>query len=363
MKTLPLHEEYVRAGADFGKEPGWLVPGNFGDPAREYHAALGRAALFDLSSRTKVELAGPDACIFLNNLCTNDVKALAIGTGCEAFLTSAKGRVVAHLLVGHYQQPEGPVLWLDTVSDQAGVICAHLEHYLISEQVELADRTEARGLFNLSGPQAGAILQTITGQSFTGIRPMHNRHVEWPIADRPRCQVRRQCSLGVDGYEVFFPAERSLDVWRQCRDAGAVPAGSQAFETLRIEAGTPQFGADFDQNRFVMEVGRTAQAICHTKGCYLGQESVVMARDRGQVNRVLMGVKAPGEELLAAGARLFRGTEEVGQVTSSIVSPRLKQVISLAYLRRGSQDPGTVLAVEPVDERRQVTVCTLPFVA
>ena len=63
----------------------------------------------------------------------------------------------------------------------------------------------------------------------------------------------------------------------------------------------PEFGPDFDQHRFVMEVGRSAQAICHSKGCYLGQESVVMARDRGQINRALVGVKASGGELSDRG--------------------------------------------------------------
>src|SRR3954469_8588079 len=106
MKTLPLHEEYVRAGADFGEEPPWIVPGHFGDPAGEYQAAVERAAVFDLSYRTKIELAGPDVRAFLNNLCTNDVKNLPVGGGCEAFLIRATGKVVGHILVGHYQQPD-----------------------------------------------------------------------------------------------------------------------------------------------------------------------------------------------------------------------------------------------------------------
>src|SRR6266481_5175961 len=109
-----------------------------------------------------------------------------------------------------------------------------------------------------------------------------------------------------------------------------------------------------------MEIG-LAGAICHTKGCYLGQESVVMARDRGQVNRMLMGVQAMGDEMLPAGARLLRGADEAGLVTSSTFSPRLSQVIALAYLRRGSQEPGTELIVEPASDGRLVTVCALPF--
>lgn len=361
MKTLPLHDEYVQAGADFGEEPGWLVPGHFGDPSGEYQAALERAALFDLSCRSKVELAGPEARSFLNNLCTNDVKALPVGAGCEAFLITAKGKVVAHVLVGHYQQEPAATLLLDAVPDQAAIIGEYLEHYLISEQVELADRTEVYGMFHVCGPEAGAILGRIAGQDFASLPPLGNRAAAWPVDSRAVCQVRHNTALGLDGFDVFCPAADSLNLWRQLRDGGAVPAGMEAHETLRIEAGVPMFGPDFDAQRFVMEIGR-AEAICHTKGCYLGQESVVMARDRGQVNRMLMGVKSAGDELLPAGARLMRGADEAGLVTSSTFSPRTSQVIALAYLRRGSQELGTELVVEPGSDGRRVTVCALPFV-
>jgi folate-binding protein YgfZ len=363
MKTLPLHEEYVRAGADFDEEPGWLVPGHFGDPSGEYRAAVEGAVVFDLSCRSKVELAGPDARTFLNNLCTNDVANLPVGAGREAFLLTAKGRVVGYVLVGHYEQPDAPVLWLDTVPDQAAVIGDHMDHYLVSERVELADRTEVFGLFRVCGPRAGAVLQTAVGRSFADLPPLHNRALEWPAAGGSWCNVRRHFELGLEGFDVFCPAGRSLELWKQFRDAGAVPAGMEAHETLRVEAGIPEFGVDIDSERFVMESGRVAQAIAPDKGCYLGQESVVMARDRGQVNRTLMGVKTADDGLLPPQARLFRGADEVGQVTSSVLSPRLGKVIGLAYLRRGSQEPGTELVVEPEADGRRVTVCALPFVS
>jgi tRNA-modifying protein YgfZ len=362
MKTLPLHEEYVRAGADFGEEPGWLVPGHFGDPAGEYQAAVDRAALFDLSCRTKVELAGPEARLFLNNLCTNDVKTLPVGDGCEAFLITAKGKVLAHVLIGHYQQPDGAVLWLDTVPDQAAVIGDHLDHYLVSEQVDLADRTETLGMFHLCGPAAGVVLQSVVGQNFADLASLQNRALPWPREGGTNCYVRRRSALGRDGFDLLFPVGHSLELWKVLRDGGALPAGREPYDTLRVEAGMPEFGADFDQQRFVMETGRTAQAIAPNKGCYLGQESVVMARDRGQVNRTLIGVAAASDGLLPVGGRLFKGGEEVGQITSATESPRLRKAIALAYLRRGSQQPGMELVVEPETDGRTVTVCALPFI-
>jgi aminomethyltransferase len=58
---------------------------------------------------------------------------------------------------------------------------------------------------------------------------------------------------------------------------------------------------------------------------------------------------------------LFNGDAEVGQVTSSALSPRLGQVIALAYLKRGHQEPGLELVVEPASDGRKAIVAKLPF--
>jgi folate-binding protein YgfZ len=143
--------------------------------------------------------------------------------------------------------------------------------------------------------------------------------------------------------------------------AGARPAGLEAYNVLRIEAGTPVYGPDIDESRLVMEVGRTAQAISYTKGCYLGQEPVVMARDRGHVNRTLMGLRLREREVVPHGTRLLRDDKEAGQVASSVFSPRLGTAIALAYVRRGHQEPGTIVEVETSAGRRTAEVVSLPF--
>jgi folate-binding protein YgfZ len=124
----------------------------------------------------------------------------------------------------------------------------------------------------------------------------------------------------------------------------------QAFEALRIEAGTPRYGVDMDDDTFAPEAGRTPQAICYTKGCYLGQEPIVMARDRGHINRTLVGVALP-EGPVPPQTGVFRDGKEVGHVTSSAFSPRTRAGVGLAYLRRGSQEVGTAVEVD-VEGRR-----------
>jgi folate-binding protein YgfZ len=166
--------------------------------------------------------------------------------------------------------------------------------------------------------------------------------------------------LGVDGFDLFCPAGEVATLTTRLVDAGAVRAGQTTYTVLRIEAGLPEFGSDIDENRLAMEVNRP-MAISYSKGCYLGQETIVMARDRGQVNRLLMGIKVATGEPLTSDSKLFRGADEVGQVTSSVFSPRLQQVIALAYLRRGSWEAGTELVIEPSSDGRAAVVAALPF--
>src|SRR5207248_9238246 len=97
------------------------------------------------------------------------------------------------------------------------------------------------------------------------------------------------------------------------------------------------------------------------KGCYLGQEPIVRLRDLGHVNRVLTGLRIDGTEPAAPGAKLWRDGKEAGQVTSSVFSPGLGTAIALAYVRRGSTDPGTALEVEINATRARASVTSLPF--
>ncbi len=316
--------------------------------------------LFNLSANAKIEVAGPDARSFLHNLCTQDVKNLPVGGGAEAFLTTNKARILAHVWITHR---ETDVVWIDGAAGHADKILQHLNHYLISEKAELADRTQEFGLLRLVGPGAAEIVTGIAGPAPATLTPLQ------AVVVPGIGVVRRQNLLACDGFDLFCPGAETASLQQRLIDAGAVAGDAASYEILRIEAGLPAYGSDLDETRLAMEAGRTAQAISYAKGCYLGQETIVMARDRGQVNRQLMGIKVVAREAallaprasVAPGAKLFRGSEEVGQATSSVFSPKLGQVIALAYLRRGNWEAGTELVIDPTSDGRSAVVSALPF--
>jgi len=375
-QPTPLHHVAARAGAAFTDEGGWAVPTHFGDPLKEYQQARNACVVFDRSHRGKIELTGPEAARFLHHMTSQDVLNLPAGEGREAFGLTAKARVVAYFLVFHVKTPQGTsTYWLNLPPGTADAAIKHLDRYRISEQVEFTDRTHDIAQLHVAGPQAPAVLERAMGTALPQLMEIKDlQYFHVPLTPFAIC---RHDLLGMPGFDVFSPASALSEevweqltpaaatwpeaLWKRLTEAGAVPAGREAFEILRVEAGTPAFGPDIDENTFAPEVGRTSQAISYTKGCYLGQEPVVMARDRGQVNRTLLGLKLNGGPA-PHGSLVSRDGKEIGRVTSSAVSPRLGP-IALAYIRRGNQEPGTAVEVEADGARRPAVVSALPFTA
>lgn len=359
----PLDAVTAQDGAILAEEAGWLMPAHYGDAVAEYRAAREGVVLFDLSHRGKVEVFGPEAASFLHNLLSNDVKSLPYSQGRETFLLNAQARVVAWGLVYRLKVFEDHLLagghdscWLDLDPGTGEKTAKHLQHYLISEDAELADRTREKAHIHVAGPGADALL---AGAGVRGLEPGTLMQAGWGGGT---VQFRRYDRLGVPGFDVVAPAERAAELWRSWREQGARPAGLQAYEVLRVEAGLPVSGRDMDESTLAPEVNRTRQAISYTKGCYLGQEPVVRIRDLGHVNRLLVGLKVAGRDEVPAGTKVSHAGQDVGRLTSAVVSPALGEVAALGYVRRGQAEAGTMLHIEAGGRTRDAVVSSLPLV-
>src|SRR5262245_28631639 len=262
-EPTPVYELAAKAGAVFEENAGWLLAAHYGNPLTEYEKARNQAGLFDMSHRGKIEMTGPDGPRFLHNLCTNDVVKLPAGSGCEAFLPTGQAKVVAHVLIYRGALADGqPVLWLDVAPGAAEKVVRHLEHYHITEQVELTDRTRALAQLHLAGPQAQAVLQRLLPDGLPHLGEL--QHLTGSIGGTAPCQIRRHDALGLPGYDILCPHSGAATVWQTLTGAGAVPAGLQTYQALRVEAGTPLDGVDIDETNLPQEVGRTEQAISFT---------------------------------------------------------------------------------------------------
>lgn len=300
-----------------------------------YSAALESAAWFDLSGTGIIRAAGPDAAAFLNNIGTNDIAHLPAGGGCDTFFCDHRARVLFHANV----RRTADAFILDTASDRGESLLRHVDKYLISEAVELEDITSDWRVLHLAGPIAAAII----GRAAESLPAFHHASGIEGLPDG-ETTVRRRDLLRVPGLDLFVKSEHHAALVSWLGGRGAVAATPGDLEVLRIEAGVPVAGIDYDESRFVMEVADAARAVCYTKGCFIGQEPIVMARDRaGQINRLFLGLKVLDGGPPPPGTKLSVNGSEVGLVTSSTVSPRLGAPLALGYVRRPHIEPRTLL--------------------
>ncbi|MFQ5730488.1 MAG: YgfZ/GcvT domain-containing protein [Planctomycetaceae bacterium] len=323
------------------------TPAHFGDPSAEYRAGRESAALFDVSDRAQIEVTGEDRAAFLHGFCTNDVKSLQPGGGCEAFFTNIKGRVLAHAFLFAADDS----LWIETVAGAEDGLIAHLDRYLITEDVQLRARTAEFGELLVSGPQT---LPAVAAAGFASDLDAPNSHCR---TDGVR--MRRVDWFDTPGVLLSIARGDLPAVWRRLSETQETPpAGATAFHALRIEAEFPLYGMDITEENLAQEVDRNDTAISFTKGCYLGQEPIARIDALGHVNRLLRGLRIAGGAAPSPGAVILGPDDEVeiGRVTSATRLPDGSGAVALACLRSRYAAAGSAVIVETGGERLNGTV-------
>ena len=287
-----------------------------------------------LPARTHIELHGADRRQFLHNLCTNDIKALQPGAGCEAFMTSVQGKTLGHILV--FSGAES--LALDTVPDQGEPLIRHLERYLITEDVQITDRSTEWSELAVAGSKASDVLK----QCGLDVPVAPLNHIDGLI-DGHAVSVRRVDMITAPCFLLQTAGNDQVVLIEKLRGHGATECNADVLETARIEQGWPCFGVDITERNLPQEINRNERAISFTKGCYLGQETVARIDALGHVNRLLVGLRFDGKEIPVPGTKLLDGEKEVGEVTSTTFSPRLDAPLALAFVRHEHADVGTIL--------------------
>src|SRR5262249_52926638 len=189
------------------------------DWLREYQATCDDVSLFDISHHGRVELTGSDAASFLHNLCTNEVKNLAVGVGCEAFLTTSQAKIVAYVLVHRLQPRDGQDQFLlDVGPAMAETVVKHLDRYLISEKVEIIDRTHDFGELHIAGPRAGESLERAAGGKIPDLAELrHYRYVLSGVS----CDLFRYDRLELPGYDLICARQEAGRGRQELITAGA----------------------------------------------------------------------------------------------------------------------------------------------
>lgn len=293
--------------------------------------------MFDVSDRALIEVTGRDRASFLHNFCTNDIKRLQPGDGCEGFVTNLKGRILGHVLVF----AEESSLWIDSDPGTQAALLQHLGRYLITEDVQLHDRTSEFGRLLVCGRQAPPVLSEafdIDGASTAMCGRVDS-------AVRAGIGWRRVPVAVVPAFLIAVPPSAQAEFAQRLQMQNVALAGADIREVLRIEAVWPRYGVDITDDHLAQEAGRTAQAISFTKGCYLGQEPIARLDALGHTNRELRGIRfeTPGE--IPVGATVFNdaGAGEVGKISSVATDPVTSCAVALAMLKTAANAPDTTV--------------------
>jgi len=305
----------------------------------QYRQLREECGVLDRSDRGKLLLRGAEAAEYLQGQLTNDIEALEIGGGCYAALLDRKGHMQADMRV---LRPAAGEIWVDTEAETLAATRRHLEMYKIGREVEIEDVSGERAILSLVGPRSADL---------AGAPPLPEYACQQIAFAGIDC-LAVGTALGLDLIADGGDADRLRGA---LAEAGAPEVSHEAVEILRIEAGTPRFGAEMDSATMPAEAGIVEAAVNFEKGCYIGQETVARLHYRGKPNRHLRGLQlsAPAP----AGTPLMLAEKEVGRVGGSAVSP-VRGAVALAILRREAE-PGAELTAG--EDGVTARVVDLPF--
>ncbi|HZC13299.1 MAG TPA: glycine cleavage T C-terminal barrel domain-containing protein [Thermoleophilaceae bacterium] len=278
----------------------------------EYELVTDSVGQVDRSDRAKFLVRGSEAADFLQGQVSNDVEALAPGTGCYATLLTTKGKLRTDLRILRKDDS----FWLDTEAIGHAVLRHMLETYSLGRDVSFEDVTGSRALVSLIGPAAREALDAQPPElEHAFVEGEHGLYVS--------------THLGVD-----VIGDPGLEL-------GVEAVSEETAECIRIESGRPRLGFDMDAETMPQEAGINERAVSFTKGCYVGQETVARLHYKGKPNRHLRGLRL--SEPVERGTEILLGEKVVGRVASTCVSPRFGP-IALTVLRREAE-PGDEVSV------------------
>lgn len=275
-----------------------------------------------------VSLTGRDRHQLLHNFCTANIKQLSPGQCTEAFILNEKGKT---LWFGQIIALADQLL-LCGASSFGERIRAHLDRYVIREDVQVVDRSSELNATFVAGAEAATKLDAGVSEPL----PSANESVQAETSSGRL--VIAQLEVAGWGYLLIADSDQGL-VADWLANLSISSCDRASLERLRIENVIPWYGTDIDESNLPQEVNRDATAISFTKGCYLGQETVARLDALGHVNQILVGLNFETSVLPVRGMLVKQAEKNVVRVTS--VTKSDGGIIGIGYVRRELAIHGT----------------------
>lgn len=342
QRKTPLYEEHVRLGAKMIPFGDWIMPVQYSSIMDEHQAVRNNVGVFDISHMGQLVATGPGAGAWLNEMLTNNIDKLEVGTGQYTFLLNERGGIIDDLIVYRTDLAEFLlVVNASRVDEDFGWLERHR-----GASCELKNRSESFGGVAIQGPRVVDLFYALLGGQAD--LPTRNHIVEREL-DGMNLSIARTGYTGEDGVEVFFSAKDAARFWnlvlKPGEQFGIRPCGLGARDTLRLEMCYPLNGSDLSPEHNPIEAG-LGFFVDLNKPSFIGRGVLIEAKESGTGNRLVpfrMKDKGPPPR---PHYGVWLGGEQIGEATSGTLSPSLNQGIGMAYLPKLHARAGTEIEIE-----------------
>jgi aminomethyltransferase len=311
-----LYDLHVELGAKIVPFGGWEMPLQYATgTVAEHLACRSDAVVFDVSHLGTVRCDGVGMFDALQSTLTNDLTKISPGRAQYTHLLNDDGFVVDDIIVWWVSEHEFDVM--PNASNTSGVTSALPGRDVTSERCVLA----------IQGPNARSKAALVDSR-FGDIGRFRVERMDYEGVE---LRIAGTGYTGETGFEIAAPNEVAERLFRRLVDAGVLPAGLGARDTLRLEAALPLYGHELRLSSTTLEAG-LGWVLGWNKDAFRGRSAVEAERDRG-VSKLLSGVATSGRQPLRDGGEVFLGGESIGMLCSGNFSPVLQHGIGMGLLR------------------------------
>lgn len=360
LKRTPLYEAHRALSGRIVPFAGWELPVQYAGVVEEHRAVRERAGLFDVSHMGELFLRGPGAQALVDSLVTNDVGKLPVGKAVYTCGCNEQGTILDDLIV--YRVAAEEILVVCNAGNLAKMSAHFAQH--AKGRCEFRDESADTVLIALQGPRAPEVLAEAGGSAELLALPRFGvaRGKVGPF----ELLVARTGYTGEDGFELFIPNARGVELWDRLMAAGKKvelsPVGLGARDTLRLEAALRLYGNDMDETTDPWEVGLGWTVKLEGRE-FLGRSALVERKQRGS-DKKLVGIEMVGRGIARHGYPVVDPAatgQVIGQVTSGSPAPSLGRNVGLAFVPTGRSAVGTPLAIDIRGKAIEAKVVPLPF--
>ena len=334
-KTL-LYDQHVALSAKITDFSGWDMPLHYGSQIEEHHAVRKSAGMFDVSHMTVVDVLGVGGRQFLRYLLANDIDTLQPGKAMYSCMLNQHGGVVDDLIIYH-RSADNYRLVLNAGTRNKDL--RWIEELSKGFSVGLLERPEL-AILAVQGPKAREILKTALSDEtkINAIKSLRSFECEdvddWFIG----------CTgyTAEDGFELILPQEKLVELWKILLNAGTVPCGLGARDSLRLEAGMLLYGQDMDESTTPLESGLAwTVKLSSDDRDFVGKGALLAQKQYGITNK-MVGLTLESKGILRHGQKVVVEGIGEGVITSGGYSPTLGKSIALARVPKGTPDKAMV---------------------